>query len=389
MSDREEQEPSTHESIQEGAGYQPRPVKKKPSNSRIISSVIIGIILVYVLVFIRLPYVIYKPGTAEQVRPMVTVKGGSDEEKGSLMLTTVLVASTNVIKYLVALVHPYEELHLRKDLFQPGESEDEYAHRQQYVMMSSQSSAIQAAYNAAKVPYHISGDGVMTMRIIEGMPAASTLRSGDIITAIDGITISSAADLLKALENKKEGDAVQVTYTRGGKPNTASVALAVLPDDTSVSPAPTSTTAPKRVGLGITKLADVQSIRADQPEKQVEVHAGEIGGPSAGLMFALEIYNQLVAGDITKGHKIAGTGTITVDGKVGPIGGIKHKVVAASREGAEIFFAPKEYVAANGQKVDNYSEALERAKDMGTKMKIVPIGTMEEALKYLESLSTQ
>ncbi|MCR8641794.1 PDZ domain-containing protein [Paenibacillus sp. N1-5-1-14] len=397
MSDREDQEPAIPEDIREGAGYEPKKVKKKTSNTRIFTSVIIGIILIYVLVFIRLPYVIYKPGTAEQIKPMVTVQGGADEERGELMLTTVLVASTNVVKYLVALVHPYQELHMRKDLFQPGESEDEYAHRQQYVMMSSQSSAIQAAYKAAKVPYHISGDGVMTMRIIDGMPAASVLRSGDIITKINDQTIGSAEDLLKSLEGKKEGDTVQVVYTREGKPNTASIALGILPDENNNaakpngSPVPTSTPtpAPKRAGLGITKLADVQSVKADQPEKQVEVHAGEIGGPSAGLMFALEIYNQLMAGDITKGHRIAGTGTITVDGQVGPIGGIKHKVVAASREGAEIFFAPKDYVTASGQKVNNYSEALERAKDIGTKMKIVPIGTMEDALKYLDSLSQQ
>ena len=87
---------------------------------------------------------------------------------------------------------------------------------------------------------------------------------------------------------------------------------------------------------------------------KVTVHSDEIGGPSAGFMFSLEIYNQLTKEDLTKGYKIAGTGTISTDGTVGKIGGIEQKVVAADKAGAEIFFAPNE----NGEKNSNYQNAI-------------------------------
>lgn len=93
-------------------------------------------------------------------------------------------------------------------------------------------------------------------------------------------------------------------------------------------------------------------------------------------MFTMEIYNRLTFGDLTKGHRVAGTGTINAEGVVGAIGGVKHKIVAADREGAEIFFVP----------VKNYDEAKAKADKIGTSMKLVPVSTLDEALKYMEEL---
>ena len=115
----------------------------------------------------------------------------------------------------------------------------------------------------------------------------------------------------------------------------------------------------------------------------MKIDAHKIGGPSAGLMFTLEIYNQLVKEDITKGHEIAGTGTINEKGEVGPIGGISQKVVAAHNAGAEIFFAPNE----NGKEKSNYKDAVKTAKDINTKMKIIPVDTLDDALMYLDKMS--
>ncbi|HEY0827908.1 MAG TPA: S16 family serine protease, partial [Bacilli bacterium] len=116
--------------------------------------------------------------------------------------------------------------------------------------------------------------------------------------------------------------------------------------------------------------------------------AGEIGGPSAGLMFALEIYNQLVDQDITKGYRIAGTGTIDTKGQVGVIGGIKYKVVAADKAGADIFFAPKDFIPEDKMylPIKNTTEAMNQAKKMNTKMIVVSVDTLEDALRYLEAL---
>ncbi len=99
-------------------------------------------------------------------------------------------------------------------------------------------------------------------------------------------------------------------------------------------------------------------------------------------MFSLEIYNQLTKEDMTNGYQIAGTGTIDPDGKVGPIGGIEQKIVAADKAGAEIFLAPNE----NGRKNSNYKAALKTARDIHSNMKIIPIDTFNEAVSYLRKL---
>jgi PDZ domain-containing protein len=108
----------------------------------------------------------------------------------------------------------------------------------------------------------------------------------------------------------------------------------------------------------------------------VTIRAGNIGGPSAGLMFALEIYNQFTESDWTKGYTIAGTGEMSPDGTVGTIGGVIHKVTAAHRKGAELFFVP----------FGNAEAAKRKAAELGTPMEIVPVGTLREALDYLETL---
>ena len=132
------------------------------------------------------------------------------------------------------------------------------------------------------------------------------------------------------------------------------------------------------MGIGIGLVDDKDLI----VHPEVTVHSDEIGGPSAGFMFSLEIYNQLTKEDLTKGYKIAGTGTISSDGTVGKIGGIEQKVVAADKAGAEIFFAPN----GNDEKDSNYHHAILTAKDIHSNMEIVPINTFDEAIDYLEKL---
>lgn len=102
-------------------------------------------------------------------------------------------------------------------------------------------------------------------------------------------------------------------------------------------------------------------------------------------MMSLEIYNQLTKPDETKGYDIAGTGTIDVDGKVGPIGGIDQKVVAADKAGKDIFFAPNQ----NGASNSDYKNAVKTAKDIDSNMKIVPVDTMQDAIDYLNKLKAK
>ena len=117
-------------------------------------------------------------------------------------------------------------------------------------------------------------------------------------------------------------------------------------------------------------------------ERDVRIKSGKIGGPSAGLMFALEMYDKLVDEDMTKGYNIAGTGEIDFEGNVLRIGGVDKKVVAADRNDIDIFFVPNE----NGRSDSNYVEAKETAEKIKSDMEIVPVDTFDDAIEFLENL---
>jgi PDZ domain-containing protein len=342
---------------------------------------IAGILIAYLLFFMPLPYVVIQPGTAEDVGNMVHVENGYDEKEGSFMLTTIRMwyyPNTNLLSVLYGYLHPYAHVSPREDVF-GDESEQEYARRQEYVMLTSQSNAIQAAYKAAGIPYELRSNGVLVLSTVEGMPAAETLRPGDKLLKLNDTELQTRDDVFQFMENRSIGEEVKVVFERDGETHEAVIALGELDDGDG---------APPRPGLGILPV-DTQSVEPLDGKYKVQVSAGDIGGPSAGLMFALEIYNRLVDEDITRGYNIAGTGTITPEGEVGVIGGVDYKVVAAHRKGADIFFTPRDFEPdpdSGLTPVRNASLAIEQAEKLGTSMKIVPVSSLQEALDYLATL---
>ncbi|MBB6175904.1 MULTISPECIES: SepM family pheromone-processing serine protease [Anoxybacillus] len=328
-------------------------------------TIIIALLLAFAT-FFHLPYYVTMPGTAEPLRPLVEVRGGY-KEKGQFMLTTVRMGQANLFSFAFAHISKYNELYRMDEVRQEGESDEEYTHRQLKMMESSKETAIAVAYKKANKPFSYRNKGVYVLYVVDGMPAANVLKSGDQIVAVDGQRINEADEFIQYVSEKKEGERIRVTYKRSGKEKTATLTLAPFPKEKH------------RVGLGLSVMTD-RDIVTDPP---VRIESDQIGGPSAGLMFTLEVYNQLVPQDLTKGYRIAGTGTINIDGEVGPIGGISQKVIAAHKAGADIFFAPNE----RGAKHSNYKEAVKTAKDIGTKMKIVPVDTFDDAIRFLQKLS--
>lgn len=312
-----------------------------------------------------LPYYVSKPGMAKELEPIIEVEGGYDEE-GSFMLTTVRMGRANIYAYIIAKLSKYQEIYALEDIRADNESDEEYNIRQLHMMDSSKTSAIEVAYNKAGIPVKYKYKGVYVLRVMEGMPAEEKLMPGDLVFEVDENAFESSDEFIKYIGSKKPGDIVKLSYKRNGKSNQVEVPLKALEDGSN------------RAAVGI-QLVDDKEIDVDP---DVTVQSDEIGGPSAGLMFSLEIYNQLTEEDLTKGYQIAGTGTITPDGIVGRIGGIQQKVVAADKAGAEIFFAPYE----KGAKDSNYEEAMLAAKDIDTKMEIVPVDTFSDAVSYLEKL---
>lgn len=143
-------------------------------------------------------------------------------------------------------------------------------------------------------------------------------------------------------------------------------------------------------GIGI-GLADNTSINTNP---DVSIHSGAIGGPSAGLMFSLQIYKQLTGENIHGDKDIAGTGTISPDGTVGRIGGIAKKVVASDEEGIDYFFAPDDEITAEMKAVypdlkSNYEEAVDAAEAIDTEMEIIPVKNISDAIDFLEKLDKE
>jgi len=329
-----------------------------------------GTIILLALILIggmyySLPYYVSKPGMAKELEPIITVDDGYKEE-GNFMLTTVRMGRANIYSYLEAKMRKYEEIYPLNMILTDKETEDEYNARQLQMMAGSKLNAIEVAYRKAGLPVKYKYKGIYVVQVVPGMPAVGKLQAGDRIFKVDGHSFPSSEKFIDYVSKKQAGDKITLTYLRNKKTNTVSVRLQKFKED------------PTKIGIGIS-LVDDKSIIVDP---KVKVRTDEIGGPSAGLMFSLEIYNQLTSEDLTRGYQIAGTGTIDEQGNVGPIGGIEQKIVAADKAGAEIFLAPNE----KGSKTSNYRDALKTARDIKTKMKIVPVDTFDEAVHYLEKL---
>ncbi|MBD7936837.1 PDZ domain-containing protein [Cytobacillus sp. Sa5YUA1] len=324
-------------------------------------------LLVLVTSFIQLPYYVSKPGMAKELEPIIEVENG-DNATGSFMLTTIRMGKANIYTYLWAKWQKYQHIYPIEDIRREDETDREYQLRQLYLMDNSKQSAIEVAYQHAGLEVNYNYQGVYVLNIMEGMPAEGKLEASDRVTKVDGQSFQSSEQFIDMVSSKSEGDSISLTFERNGEERETDIELQKI-------------AATGKAGVGIT-LVDDKEITVD-PE--VAIDTSEIGGPSAGFMFSLEIYNQLVQGDITRGYEIAGTGTIAPDGTVGRIGGIDQKIVAADNAGADIFFAPNE----NNSDKSNYKEAVKTAKDIDTDMKIIPIDTFDDAVKYLEDLEAK
>lgn len=333
----------------------------------------IAIIIAFIFAInIKVPFYITTPGGAIPLHDMVIVEDAYEDEVGSFRLTTVRTGQTNVAGYIYALLDPYADLVESYLVHSPHESNDQYIQRQIEVMRASQDTAKIVAFQKAGYDVNLKNGGAIVMQFVPGYPAEEVLEIGDIITEIDGKKIATAVELINALKGKKENDQVRIIFLREGTRKEATIVLKTLPG--------TDENGEKKPGIGI--ASPVTKREFDIP-KEVTIKSQDIGGPSAGLMFTLEMINQLTPEDLTKGYDIAGTGTINDDGSIGRIGGIHHKVVAAHKENVDVFFAP---AAEDENGVSNFDQAAERAKEIGTSMKIVPVETIDDALNYLEGL---
>ncbi|MED3574369.1 SepM family pheromone-processing serine protease [Cytobacillus praedii] len=336
-------------------------------NKYFLRSFIIAAIIVLISSFYYLPFYVSKPGMAKELEPIIEVENGFDEQ-GSFMLTTVRMGRANIYSYAIAKLSKYQEIFPIKAIRNENESDKEYNVRQLHLMATSKLAAIETAYKKAGIPIDYDYNGIFVLNVMPGMPAAGKLEAGDRIFKVDGKAFESSEQFIQYVSRKSVGDEVTFEVDRNEDITEVKIPLEIL-EETG------------KAGVGISLVDDKEII----VDPAVTINSEDIGGPSAGFMFSLEIYNQLTEEDLTRGYPIAGTGTIDLNGNIGPIGGIEQKIIAADKAGAEIFFAPNEKGASDS----NYRAAVKTAKEIKTKMKIIPVDTFDEAISYLKKLKAK
>jgi len=333
------------------------------------------VVIVLALGFYPMESYISKPGGAYELDPFVEVEGGDEDDIGSLSLLTIALAKATPLTYAYAKITGSQKIYKANEIRQEDEDEKEYNVRQLKLMSNSQFNAITVAYDRANKPYTVTNNGIFIFNVVDKSAADGVLEAGDKIVQMDNIEDLTEASIRTYLADKIEGDIIRLKVEREGEQMDKEVVLKAIPGVL------------EKPGIGISYTAD-QKV---ETSPDVDINSEDIGGPSAGLMFTLEILNQLLPNDITKGYNIAGTGEMGPDGTVGRIGGIDLKVIAADKKDMEIMFAPDDDIdptilANNPGLTTNYEEALKSARKIGTKMKIVPVKTIDDALAYLEQL---
>ena len=298
----------------------------------------------------RVPYVGLGPGPiyntlgSVEGRQLIQLPADKDHPaKGELNLTTVNVYPDLKLGEAVAkwfdrsfAVVPTEVI------YPPGQTEEQAEEETGREMIESQQHAVTAALCELGTPVVAK---VVVDALAEDSPATlAGMRKDDQITAVEGQTVDSVCTLRKLMAQRKPGDVVRVAYRRGKAGPDVTVAVRTKKDEAGPDGAPL-------LGVGLVE-------RDLTPPFEVKIALESVGGPSAGLMFALGIYDRLTPGDLTGGLVIAGTGSIDDDGSVGAIGGIQQKLVAAKAHGAKWFLTPDgNWDDANAAKPDGLNLA--------------------------------
>jgi Lon-like protease len=313
--------------------------------------------LVAAAFFLPLPMFFgFLPGPVRDVEDLVNVRGRATySSQGSLYLTTVsLDPKVTVVDWIVASIDPTKSI-VSRDEVTGGESLSESQQRQEQEMENSKRDAQVVALGALGLAFP-TGDGALVSGVVPSGPAEGILRQGDVIVDVGGQSTETLCDVSREIGERHPGESVVLTVERDGERESETVSAGTHPE------------IPGRAYLGIGMASDYEFT----PPFDVEFETGRIAGPSAGMMFSLALYDRLTPDDLTNGNDVAGTGTITCDGTVGPIGGIEQKVAGAEQQGAEVFLAP----AANA----------EQARSAADEIKVVPVETFQDALDYLEGL---
>lgn len=338
----------------------------RPRTLSLGAGLVLVVLLTALAALLPVPYVILSPGpTANTLGTdgddgdVIQVSGRDTyPTEGHLQLLTVSVsggpgAKTDLLSAVRAWFDGDAAVVPEEQVYPDDPSREEIRERNAEEMQLSQNSATTAALTELGIP--IQRD-VVVRSVSEGAPAQGVLKAGDVIKSVAGVATPDPQAVRDVIQAQEPGEPVRVTVLRAGEQQD----LAVPTEDN---------------GEGLAQVGIVPDVKQTYPF-QVQIRLQDVGGPSAGMMFTLGIIDKLTPGPLTGGAFVAGTGTITDDGDVGPIGGIKQKLAGAKDAGATVFLAPEE----------NCGETRGSVPDG---LQVVRVGTLDDALTALDAVREQ
>jgi PDZ domain-containing protein len=299
------------------------------------------------------------PNPAQPLNGRVKVEGGQEPTTpGGIYYLDVTLRRATWLEHVLAFTRPDgASLAPAAEVVPRGSSFA--AERKQNIAEMQRSEEVAAAVALRQAGFHVRArnTGVLVESIIQDVPAAKVLKEGDVLVAVNGKPTPTIVQLRKVLGPLPPHTVVTIRLRRAGI--LSSVRVKTIPDPN----------VPRRTIIGIYRAAQAADVTL--PIK-VDIDLGDVGGPSAGLPFALDVFEQL-GHDVDQGLKIAATGELDLDGSIGPIGGVKQKTFGARKAGVDVFLVPAG---------DNAAEARRYAG----RLRVVPVESFQQALRVLANL---
>ncbi|HEX8969241.1 MAG TPA: PDZ domain-containing protein, partial [Chloroflexota bacterium] len=303
------------------------------------------------------PYFIITPGGTYDIGSRLQVPDEQRKVMGRMAFTAVYEQEASWGEVVRAEIAGHAEIVPAVYVRPPGVTQDQLNASNKRLIDESKPIAAYVGLRAAGYPAVITGQGVRVESVVSGMPAQGVLQAGDIITAADDQPVDTTSALIQAFNAHHIGDQVTLSIHRGDQIQDVTLGMRESP------------TEPGRPVIGVTITTYKFEVQLPFP---VDIQSDNVGGPSAGFMFALGILDAVTDGDLTRGRYVAGTGTIAQDGTVGAVGGAAEKALAAEQDGAQLFLAPR----ADAEEAHRWVRNLT----------IVPIDRFDDAIRALCAL---
>jgi Lon-like protease len=304
---------------------------------------------------VPMPVIEFVPNAPTPIEPLVTIDGvPTTELDGETALLTVLLRQQPLAPAIGAVTDARRSLRPLAEVFPPDVDRDQrrLEERERFNRQFDIAAAVAAQAAGAEVELVTE---VVVIDVLPGSPAHGVLSRGDVLVAADGEQLTAAEELQALVRSRAIGDELTLTIRHAGQTRDATVTLEAFGGSDE-----------PRLGVQIATAVDELVVPFDvalAPDVR-------IGGPSAGLMVAITIYDLLSEEDLLAGRTVMGTGSLDADGRVGPVGGVPEKMVAAAAHGADLVFVP----------ALQYEDALTTAPD---DLRVIGVDTFEEALEHL------